>query len=307
MNYDIKIINNYESKGRIELDRVKFLATHIKNIAQKSLLILLYGYSKISLPSSLKKHLQIYLNQTQSNDGYVVFTMDADYFKNIPLQLRLFEDAPPLDKLTPMALVIQTFRAALFDTEDKNLLDEPLIDELLKFKHFFHDEREKILLSNRNTISEVEFSKHDIQKIEQLYKSIPAPQKTTVAGEVDEMKFSKEQVILKTDDNQRVIIVVKKDQFEYLKEFFGKEILIEGMAHFKPGGQLSYIQMEKFDTADSHLMKMFSKKPHKMTLQQQIALQLREGKKPGPIDEIFGKWPGDESLDDLLNMLKNLE
>ncbi len=36
MNYDIKLINNYEGKGRIELDRIEFLAKHIKSIAKNS-------------------------------------------------------------------------------------------------------------------------------------------------------------------------------------------------------------------------------------------------------------------------------
>lgn len=307
MNYDIKIINNYEGKGRLEFNRVNFLITHIKNIAQKSLLLLLYGYSKVSLDPFLKKHLEFFLNQAKSVDENVVFTIDTEYFKNIPVQLRLFEKIYPLDKLTPMALVIQSFHAALSDNGDKNLLDVPLIEQLLKFKKFFHDDKEKILLTNRNTIPEIEFSRKDIQKIEQLYTFIPTPQKITVAGEVDEMKFSKEQVILKTADNQKIIVVVKKKEFEHLKEFFSKEIQIFGMAHFKPGGQLSYIEMEKFETADSRLMKMFAKKPHKMTLQQQIAFQFQQDKKPNPIDDLIGKWPGDESLEELLQMLKNLD
>jgi hypothetical protein len=52
-------------------------------------------------------------------------------------------------------------------------------------------------------------------------------------------------------------------------------------------------------------MKMFPRKSKKMTTKKQIARQLRQGKKPNPIDNIIGKWPGDESLEDLLKMLKS--
>jgi hypothetical protein len=306
MNYDIKIINNYEGKGRIELDRMEFLAKHIKSIAQKALLLQLYGYSKVSMPKNLNKYLHVFLTQTQGMDGSTILTLDADYFQNIPLQLDLFKDKQALNTLTPMALVIQSFTAALSDDEDKNLIDEPLIDELIKFKKFFQTDTEKVFLSNRGTVPEVEFSRKEIDKIENLYKTIPPPQKTTVAGVMDEMKFSREQVILTTADNKKIVVIVAKNLFNKLKEFSGQQVAIIGMAHFKPSGQLSYVKMEKFAEADERLMKMFSKKPHKMTMQQQIALQIREGKKPNPIDDIIGKWPGDETDEEFEQMLKAL-
>lgn len=306
MNYDIKLINNYEGKGRIELARMEFLAKHVKSIAQKALLLQLYGYSKVSLPNKLIKYLNIFLTQTHGNDGETILTLDAENFQNIPVQLDLFREKKALDTLTPMALVIKSFTAALREDEDKNLIDEPLIGELIRFKKFFTTDTEKILLTNRSTIPAIEFSRKEIDKIESLYKSIPSPQKTVVAGVIDEMKFSREQVILTTADHKKIVVVVAKDLFQELKEYFGQEIAITGLAHFKPGGQLSYVQMESFGDAGK-ATKFFSKKPHKMSMQQQIALQIREGKKRNPIDDIIGKWPGDESLEDLMQMLKDLD
>jgi hypothetical protein len=307
MNYDIKIINNYEGKGRIELNRMEFLAKHIKSIAQKALLLQLYGYSKVSLPKNLNKYLYVYLTQTKGDDGSTILTLDADNFKNISQQLDLFKEKQNLNTLTPMALVIQSFTAALSDDDDTDMIDEPLMDELLKFKKFFHTDTEKLLLTNRSTMPEVEFSRKEIDKIESLFKKIPPPQKTVVAGKVDEMKFSREQVILTTSDHKKIVVIVTKEMFNGLKQYFGQEIAITGMAHFKPGGQISYIKMEKFNEADDRFMKMFSRKPHKMSIQQQIALQLREGKKPNPIDEIFGKWPGNETDEEFEKMLKALK
>ena len=87
MDYDIKLINNYEGNGRIELARMEFLAKHVKNIAQKALLLQLYGYSKVSLPNKLIKYLNIFLTQRQGNDGETILTLDAENFQNIPVQL----------------------------------------------------------------------------------------------------------------------------------------------------------------------------------------------------------------------------
>lgn len=306
MNYDIKLINNYEGKGRIELNRLEFLAKHIKSIAKKALLLQLYGYSKVSMPKSLNKYLNVFLTQTKGDDGSTILTLEAENFQNIPVQLDLFREKQELNMLTPMALVIQAFTAALSD-DDNGMIDEPMIDELLKFRKFFQTDTEKVLLTNRSTIPEVEFTRKEIDKIENLFKKIPPPQKTTVAGVVDEMKYTREQVILTTADHKKIVVVVAKELFNGLKEFFGQQIAITGMAHFKPGGQLSYIKMESFNEADERMMKMFSKKPHKMSIQQQIALQIREGKKPNPIDEIFGKWPGNETDEEFEKMLKDFD
>jgi hypothetical protein len=43
-----------------------------------------------------------------------------------------------------------------------------------------------------------------------------------------------------------------------------------------------------------------------MSVQQQIALQIRDGKKRNPLDDIIGKWPGNETDEEFEQMLKSL-
>lgn len=49
------------------------------------------------------------------------------------------------------------------------------------------------------------------------------------------------------------------------------------------------------------------RKPDKITMQQEIAFQIREGKKRNPIDDIFGTWPGKETDAEFEEMLKDLD
>jgi hypothetical protein len=44
-------------------------------------------------------------------------------------------------------------------------------------------------------------------------------------------------------------------------------------------------------------------KHHVTYVEQQIKLQLISGKSINPLKELTGKWPGDESLEDLLKQL----
>lgn len=306
MNYDIKLINNSEGSGRVELDRIEFLAKHIKTIAQKALLFELFGYSNVTLPRNLHKVLEIFLTQTQGAKNETLLTLDAEYFKDIPVQLNLFKEKEALKNLTPMALVIKSFRASMEEGTDKNLIDEPLLEEVLKFKHFFKSDSERIQFSNRNTMPSIEFSKKEIENVQSVKKSIPKPQRKVVSGIIDEMKFSRQQVILTTSDSKKIIVLVAKELFTQLKEFFGKEISITGRAFFKPGGNLSYLQMESFGESGK-ASQFLSKSPTQLSLSQQIAIQLREGKKRNPIDLIFGKWPGKETEAEFDEMVKSLD
>lgn len=99
MNYDIKLINNPEGSGRVELDRIEFLAKHIKSIAQKALLFELFGYSKVNLPRNLTKVLEIFLIQTQGKEDETLLTLDAEYFKDIPVQLNSLRKSNPSRKV----------------------------------------------------------------------------------------------------------------------------------------------------------------------------------------------------------------
>ena len=307
MNYDIRINNNLEGQGKLELDRLGFLAQIIKKIAQRALLMQLFGYSKVSLPGKYKKYLNIYMSGQYADNQTTGFNLDTDNFGTIPLQLDAFRDKSNLKELTPISLVIASFRAALVEDEDKNQLDEPLINELIRFRNFFGSDKEEVVLSNRGSVPEVAINTKEIERIEYLYKTIPEPQKVIINGVIDELKFSKKQMVLLTKNKERVVITAKdKELIGDISAYFGKEITLTGMAHYKPGGQLSYVGLESFGKPGKG-DRYFSKKPDKMSTQQQIALQLRQGKKNNPLDDIIGKWPGDESDEEFEKMLKDLD
>ena len=307
MNYDIKIANNYEGIGQLELERLGFLTNHLKDIAKKALLLRLFGYSKVRLDGKLKKHLNVFMTAPSESSEETLFTLDAADFSELPVQLGAFRDKSQLKNLTPVALIIQTFNAALDEDGDKNLLDESIVKELIKFKKFFHTDNEQILMSNRGSIPEAQFSKKSIEKIESLYKETPQPENIIIHGTIDEMKYSRSQLVLLTEEKDRVVVIQKsQDLFEDVKSFFGKTITINGKAYFKPGGQLSYVEMESFSEPKSG-DEFFSKKPQKVSVQQKIAMQLKEGKKNNPLDDIFGKWPGNETDDEFNEIMKSLD
>jgi hypothetical protein len=262
------------------------------------------GFSGISPTKEIRKALAIRLQGLQGSrlQGTMLF-LECAFFSDAlrTLQLNLFRPTEELLDLTPMALVIQSFRAAL-ENEDKENLDKPLLQSLLKFRKIFNGRNEIIYFSNRKSLPAISITLEAFKKIENLEDSIPAPNKVIICGMLDEMKYSKSRLVLLTEDGPVNAFTSKTQALEGISEYFGKELTVTGLAHYKPGGRLSYIEVHEFFESGKE-RKSFSYKPHAMSVQEQISFQLKSGKPKNPLSDITGKWPGEESLKEILTML----
>ena len=309
MNYDIKIRGDKEDNGLLEFDRLNQITQITKEIATKALMLKIRGFSEIKPDKSIKEALAIRLQSLNGNKNEgTSMVLDCTHFEKTlkVLQLNLFKPTGEILKLTPMALVIQTFRSALIEEEDKDNLDKPLLKTLLKFRKNFISNNEIFYFSNRNSIPEIEVTLKDFRKIENLEDSIPEPTKVIINGKLDEMKYSKSKLVLITNDG--AVNAFAKDYvvIDGIVQYMGKELTITGMAHYKPGGQVSFIEIQEYyEPGEKDIF--FSRKPSAMDAQQQIQFQLKKGKKKNPLTDIIGKWPGNESEEEFEKMLKELD
>ncbi len=290
MNYDIKIVGEDLDNGQIEFDRLSLLTKSTKDIATKSLMLKLRGFSDITPDKHLKKALAIYLDSISGSeqDG-TKLTIDCIHFEETikGLQLDLFKPKEDLLQLTPMALVIQSFQSAMSEDTQNADLDKPLLKSLMNFKKNFISNNQIFYLANRGTIAEVKLTKDDFHKIELLEDSIPEPRKVFVNGQLDEMKVSKGKLGLQTEQGFVLVNVKNKSIISDIVSFMGKEVTISGIAHFKPNGQLSFVEIEEF-SEPGKTDKFFSKKPNAMTAKQQLLFQVKLQKKSSSFEALKG-------------------
>ncbi len=288
MNYDIKILGEDDDNGLLEFDRLNQLTKSTKEIATKALMLRLRGFSEITPETALKKALAMRLQSIQGSeqDG-TSLTIDCTQFSETikGLQYEMFKPREDVLELTPMALVIQSFQAALSENSEEADLDKPLIKSLMSFKKNFISDNEVFYMSNRGSIAELRLTKEDFQKISLLEDSIPEPKKVIVNGQLDEMKVSKGKLGLQTE--QGFVVVNNKDGsiIPQIVEFMAKEVTITGMAHYKPNGQLSFIEIQEFSKPGDR-DKFFSKKPTTMTAHQQLLFQAKQIKKSTSLDAL---------------------
>lgn len=311
MNYDIKIVGEDSDNGQIEFDRLNLLTKSTKDIATKALMLQLRGFSDIKPDKNLQKALSLYLEKISGNsqDG-TSLTIGANHFSETikGIQYELFKPKEEILKLTPMALVIGSFHSALSDNKENIDLDKPLLKSLLSFKSNFISDNEIFYLANRGTIAEVKITKDDFQKISILEDSIPAPKKVIVNGQLDEMKVSKGRLGLQTEQGFVNVFANETNFIERIVEFMGKEVTIAGMAHYKPNGQLSFIEIQDFNSPNPN-DKFFSKKPLATSASQQLLFQnkrIKKGKSFQALKEISGLLKDDINDEQFNEMIKDI-
>ena len=91
-----------------------------------------------------------------------------------------------------------------------------------------------------------------------------------------------------------------------MRDYWGKKVTVKGMAQYRPSGAIRLLEaqvIKPFEAGEE----VFETSP-----QTQISLAFerpagRQSKDRSFLQDIWGKWPGDETIDDLLAALKRSE
>lgn len=311
MNYKIKIENAFEEEGKVDLRRLTDIAEGILHIAEGALQIRLTGisFSKGRKASYLNDALAIKLSGIHK--GSTVIDLECEPFEKTidKVQYDLFKQDIYKELLndTPVSLVIKSFNNALDENAPKDFLDKSLLLELKQFDNVFRSSEETIFFLNQGTISELQLQKNDFSKIEILEKETPDPQHIILNGKIDVLEYSKTRAKIITKEGLVEAILGNQIKPEEIRNYWGEEVTIVGTAYYKPGGNISFILIEKiFEPGSGD--EYFSFKPHSESVEQQISNQIKEKYKQGnPLKDIVGKWPGEESDEEFEQLLKEID
>lgn len=306
MKYELKIEHADDKNGSIDLQRLITIAESLRKISEGALQLRLKGLSKAKKTIKLNDALKVSLTGIQ--EGSTILCLESDKFeKTLPgYQTDIFRlgHQQELPEKTPITLVVESFEEALNNPDESEILDKPLLKELLKFKKSFLKDDEVFSIQNEGSFQGLTLKKSDFNKIQIVEEEIPQPESAIVNGVIEELTYSKLKVKIQTNEGIVDGFLSETVNPDEIKNWWGKEATIAGTLHYKSGKRTVFeieriFEVEKGD-------EYFSKKQKHESLEEQIHRQLQEGKQNNPLSIIVGTWPGKETDEEFESMLKDL-
>jgi hypothetical protein len=120
---------------------------------------------------------------------------------------------------------------------------------------------------------------------------------------VDAIRHSDRAFTLVLATGEQIRGVLADGAPEELAAHFGRMAIVSGAAQFRPSGTLLRVDADHLSPADDEDLRMWSVMPEPLDVQPSA----RNARQPqGPrsgISAIFGKWPGDETDEEIFHLL----
>ena len=306
MNYEIIIQNSLNPDGEIEFQQLALLAKSMRKIAEGALHLRLNGLSvqKGKNRHSLDQALRIHLKSI--GKGSSVLNVSSKPFRETltEVQLDLFrqESQDTIPDHTPVSLFIETLTTALDEKASKEYLDKPLLQELTRFKSVFGSEKEVITFQNQGSLPPLSITKKSFHSIKVLEDALPEPERVYLVGQLESLHYTTSKVIIRMENS--IIEGIIPDSLDKLEiaGYWGMKVSVYGVQHHR-ASKKAVVEIEKISIADES-DSYFGRRIEQLSIEQQIAEQLLAGKYRNPIALVAGQWPGDESIKELIGMIK---
>jgi len=131
----------------------------------------------------------------------------------------------------------------------------------------------------------------------------PSPQAVRVAGNLDTISASQANIMLTLRDGTKVPILLEERDPMTLKALFNEQVVVSGMAHYRPSGRLLRVVGESIARARPEDA-IFEALPTAVASPPVAALQAQD--EHSGVSAFFGTWPGDESDRELLDALESI-
>lgn len=188
---------------------------------------------------------------------------------------------------------------------DSDRFDGPLLKRLIRFRRALSGPYRGVTIESRRYGSQhpARLSPHVVQAAEQLYAETPPPRRVRVVGTLDMLRASTQTLALKMDDGVEVRGTLVEGDIQLLAPLLRQRILVFGSACFRPSGRLLRVDVDEFRAA-TDADQFFAQVPRPMG-------RVRRGpedprKNAEALRAIFGKWPGDETDEQIDAALKEL-
>jgi hypothetical protein len=254
------ILEHFElEEGKISFSKLRELQDRLTALAEGAVLNLVEGRSK---PGRGKKpqwvHTMLDFQLTNLNAGSTILELEAPEIEEVyqNKQFALFEgpEAESLLRESAFGLACYVIDKATKEPQTTGLLDKYILQQIMAFEKLLDNENSQIsLVSNgQSKVQETKIKYESLKQISITEKKIPESVKITVTGVLDVMRHQKEQMEVVTDAGQRIRAFPGKNySIKKLKNHFGENVKIVGLAHFKADRTMKFLEILNIQKADA--------------------------------------------------------
>jgi hypothetical protein len=206
-----------------------------------------------------------------------------------------------------LLLMSRSLADALAGEADSEAFDESLLDTFETFRRVFDSGVEAVELRNgRPGARPVVVTRAGVRNVSVLRGQTPRPRRVRIAGRLDAIRYSDRAFTLVLQSGEQMRGVLTEGDPHELTRHFGQLSIVSGLAHFRPSGALLRIDAERLEGGTEQDLALWSAKPQPLFAELDTReLQRPQGPRSG-INAIVGKWPGDETDDEVFAILEEI-
>jgi hypothetical protein len=136
-----------------------------------------------------------------------------------------------------------------------------------------------------------------------LEVEVPESREVMVVGRLDMIRYSTRRFEVRLDDSSNARGILLEGEMERLASLFNREVLVTGLAFYRPSGRLLRIDAKEVSEGEG-ISRSYSRIPFPLARpSESAALRVRQSPGTG-VGAFYGIWPGDETDEELLEALE---
>jgi hypothetical protein len=219
----------------------------------------------------------------------------------------LFSPIDPRD--SALSLLATSLQDASAGRVDSDAFDMDLLGVFARdFARLFRGSHvESIGMRNGRIDSpRVDLDPTGLRVLAQLRDRTPRPRRVRLAGQIDVIRYSTCTFVMRLADGSEVRGVLIDEGAETLRPHFGKHVVVEGVAQFRPSGRLLRVDVDRLHAATARDLAAFSAAPRPLEGVGDPRRARRIQSSTTGINAIIGRWPGEESDADVNRILREI-
>lgn len=191
---------------------------------------------------------------------------------------------------------------------DSGAFDSPLLRQIARFEKVFDEHLDQLVLGQLATTPSVEpVLTHVVtQTAKQFQAATPNARRVRVTGVLDMLWSSRQAFSLTlSGEPAEVSGVLLEGDIADLKDLFRKRVLVEGQAVYRPSGRVLRLDAERVLPAEDMQGSWDSIPPPMNRRAESIHGWPRQTPQTG-INAVIGKWPSDETDDEIFEILEQI-